>query len=222
LAGAWATFATKLSDLAFDPPDPNFSVIAEPNPPTPPTITPEEGIAEPMAAALNAMLTNQADGIGLASALDTTLNRAQGATAAGDLAARARQLEAARRYAQSLTTVLAQAASLRSEAADRVRESEIGDFSPSEIEALTLRSDIIKNGWPPSVQEMLDRYGLNAAQKKYALTQFTSRLDDISALTISAPEAIRSSAFAGDELTLIGILQVFAESPRRRRDYPQR
>jgi hypothetical protein len=39
-----------------DPPDPDFNTISQPDPPTPPVITPANEISAPMAELLNAML----------------------------------------------------------------------------------------------------------------------------------------------------------------------
>jgi hypothetical protein len=77
---AWY-YATK---LAHDPPDPNYTSIAQPNPPQFAPVVAGNGITQQEADAFNALFSNQEQQLGLLNASSTSLNRSSGAFDAGD------------------------------------------------------------------------------------------------------------------------------------------
>jgi hypothetical protein len=107
LAGSTWLLSGLLNQLALDPPDPNFTKIAKPNPPKFKPVQPGAGITAAEASTMNALLTNHAQAIGLSQALDTTLNRASGAAVAGNKFWEKRQLDAAATYKGQLQAILA-------------------------------------------------------------------------------------------------------------------
>jgi hypothetical protein len=99
--------------LALDPPDPNFTAIAQPVIPAVPQLTTASGLTQGAAAALNALFANVAQAIGLGEALYASINRADGAAEAGNLFWETRQLQAAAQYAGQLKNVWAAQPALR-------------------------------------------------------------------------------------------------------------
>jgi hypothetical protein len=84
--------------LAADPSDPNFTVIAQPVFPASPLYTVPSGATQAEANAINALnaeLLNQEQQFGCAQAAMTAVNRAQGASDAGDAFWQEQQTQAA-------------------------------------------------------------------------------------------------------------------------------
>jgi hypothetical protein len=211
-AGAGAGFAwiaADLSDLSIDPPDPDFDAISQPEPPTPPIILPNEELSAPMATALNAVLTNQAQSVGLGRAVVTAINKANTAEAANDLEARDRQLTASRGFATEWANVLEGAAPLRRNAARRFAHA-FGRTPISKMEAIRLRSEILASGWPTPIRDMLAQYGISGQLQEEVLRTMRSRLGDLSALTISLADMIAARALNGPEKKVVAALREFA------------
>jgi hypothetical protein len=103
-----------LQQLADDPPDPNFTVIAKPTPRSlsiqPVTTT--SGLTQPEADALNAAFTNSERTIAVTESLITSIERAQGAFDAGNDDWVIRQALAARQYGGDLAALLDEKAGL--------------------------------------------------------------------------------------------------------------
>lgn len=97
-----------LADLliAGDPPDSNYAVIAFPEPPATSLVTPGSDVSQVEADAINSLAANQAQTIGLKRALLISMERAQGAAAAGNTEWVTRQSEAAKSYAAQLAVLL--------------------------------------------------------------------------------------------------------------------
>jgi hypothetical protein len=95
-------------ELAYDPPDPNFTEIALPVTPSisQQPFTASNELSPAQAAAFNALIENEEGGIGLARAILTSTNRASGALEANDTYWVDQQLQAARTYAGQLSTLL--------------------------------------------------------------------------------------------------------------------
>jgi hypothetical protein len=106
-AGLLGLQANIKQKLALDPPDPNFTAIAQPVFPAVPHLTTASGFTQGEAAALNALFANEAQAIGLGEALYASINRADGAAEAGNLFWETRQLQAAAQYAGQLKNVWA-------------------------------------------------------------------------------------------------------------------
>src|SRR5439155_16593338 len=85
-AAAFQKLANKLAAAARDPSDPNFTVIAQPvvHSVSQQPISTSEGATQQEADALNVLLTNWEQAIGITEALLTSMDRAEGAFEAGD------------------------------------------------------------------------------------------------------------------------------------------
>lgn len=104
-AATWVA-AGKLTTLALDPIDPNYTIIATPVNAAVQLVTVQPGITQPVAASFNALLLNRAQVIGLADAIITSINKAQGANAAGATAWETKQMQAASQYAVQMSSLL--------------------------------------------------------------------------------------------------------------------
>ncbi|HSM87579.1 MAG TPA: hypothetical protein VLT16_15590 [Candidatus Limnocylindrales bacterium] len=118
LAGGAITGGAALyyQKLALDPNDPNFTVIVVPLVPTLPLIQAQPGITQEEADAFNAWIENAAQQSAYATAIITSINRANTAADAGDTASEQKQLQAAGDFAATLSALLGQETSLRSAA----------------------------------------------------------------------------------------------------------
>jgi hypothetical protein len=188
-AAGFVWIATRLGDLNIDPPDSDYDTISQPEPPTPPIIVPKEDLTAPVATALNAVLTNQAQSVGLGGAVVTAINKAGAAEAANDLDARDRQLTASREFATEWANLLEGAAPLRRSAARRVAHA-FGRTPISKMEAIRLRSEILASGWPTPIRDKLADYGITGQLQEEVLRTMRGRLGDLSAFTISLADMI--------------------------------
>ncbi len=93
--GVWYT------NKAADPPDPNFTTIAQPVPF--PFVFPNTGWPTNVSRSFDALLTNQAQLIGFAQASLVATERAQGAQAAANIYWYTRQSEAAAQFSELMT-----------------------------------------------------------------------------------------------------------------------
>jgi hypothetical protein len=109
LSSLMTTAGADLSANArMDPADPNYKEIATPTPAPITPISAGPGLCPSVAAAANALQESLALEGALADALFTSVNRAQGAFAAGDDFWQAKQMAAAQGYYGQLITVLSQ------------------------------------------------------------------------------------------------------------------
>lgn len=106
LSGGTWVLSGELNKLALDPADLNYTVIAVPLTPTPTLLTVQVGIVQSEADSFNALLTNQAQAIGLARAITTSINRAQGAYISGATDWETKQMQAATQFAIQLSALL--------------------------------------------------------------------------------------------------------------------
>jgi hypothetical protein len=112
MAGFGALEALKSGDFeelaTKDPADPNFMVIDQPSTRSLSIqpISPVQGLSQRGADAFNALLTNLEQSNGLERAIMTSINRAQGASDAGNTYWENRQVQAAQQYAAQLSALL--------------------------------------------------------------------------------------------------------------------
>jgi hypothetical protein len=95
-----------LRKLAADPPDPNFRVLAQPSVPPVQPVAPGPGVSPLAAEAWTAKAINDVQVLGVARALLQSVERAQGAAAAGDARWLQQQQQAAGRFAAQLAALL--------------------------------------------------------------------------------------------------------------------
>lgn len=201
--------AVDFGNLAVDPPDREVDTIAQPDPPRPPIIVPEAEISGSLADALNAVLANQAAGVGLGRAVVTALNRSGSAEVMGNLIASNRQLEASRTFAGEWSNILEDAGTLRSEAARQLAHLGIGGSGVAALDAIRLRGDILDQGWPQTTKDMMDLYGIRGTQQEEVLRRMTISLNDLPALSSSPIELIEAQALVQHEAKAADALRAF-------------
>ena len=165
--------------LELDPIDPNFSKLPIPSFPKLPTVRPNTRLPASVAKAANAVLANQAQGIGLLNALQTALDRADSAADAGDTSAEEQQLKAARDFAKKLADVLRDAMPLRSTLANLWTGPDL-DFTILEQDALKLRDDLIINGFPRQFFDELKKLGVDQEDQESLRQRLIVRLASLS------------------------------------------
>ena len=124
----------KLAKWANDPPDAAFTTVARPGKVSIPRIRASKRVSRRAAAALNALFRNMAKESSLVVALTHAAERDQGALAAGDLTAAAKQEAAGLRYAATLSRVI--------RARDRLRRRAATALKASGLRTLANRADL--------------------------------------------------------------------------------
>lgn len=174
-AGSSATaglLSAILAVMATDPPDPNFTVIAQPMVLALPPLEVEPGVTQAEVEAINGWLRNRAEAIAVGRALITSLNRADGAAAAGDSFWEDQQLKAASEYAVQLAKLLEADPALRALVQDALEEASFPAITVTASDVSTLQQTVAQNGLPDFLIEPLTQlgaHGADLAQIKQAL-----------------------------------------------------
>ena len=133
----------------FDPPDPNFTILAEPQFPVFPPVQPGvSGLTEQAAAAVNALSDSHAQSLGLLNAWLATIERVQGAELAGDAFWVSEQSQLAAGFAVEIVEVLANRDSLREAVRSGLIESGFSDIAITADDIRAFQTEILANGLP--------------------------------------------------------------------------
>jgi hypothetical protein len=145
--------------LALDPPDPNFTTVAEPVVhPLTLSLRPNDASLAPQLAAFNALFVNGETETAVAGALNTAVNRASGAEQAGDQASLDLQEQAVRRFSNQLADTLAARPALLTAAQNAARSLGVPLTStPSDV--LAFEKDVQRNGLPAPIRQTLQLTG---------------------------------------------------------------
>ena len=158
-AGQQAT-ALLLSKQAHDPADPNFTVVAPPDPPAVATVTVGPGIPQPVADALNAVIANLSQTIGVSRAIGRTVDRSQGAANAGNSAWEQVQVAAGSQFLQQEATLVAAGPALSANLQSALQAAGL-PTSVSASSAQAYASSIAQQGLPTAVVQALGQFGLS-------------------------------------------------------------
>jgi hypothetical protein len=202
------TVASKLRELANDPPEDDFQDIPRPQAIQLPEITVDELINDNQALALNQWLSNMADSVSYASALASAINRAQGAEVAGDTEARQKQIAAARTYASGWADTLAVSASIRAQVAVALNMNAAINISPTDL--LTIQAEIIESGWPEDVTDFLTHFHVNTEEQAQILQEATSVFNNVTSVSGSLSDNLNDPDLALQESELIAALREFS------------
>jgi hypothetical protein len=162
-ASAEANEAARLTALAFDPPDANFTKLAR-------AVTPRvslfkahpKGLTAAAANALNALEKNQAQSTGLAEAILVSFNRADGADQAQNQHWEQRQLRAAHKFEHQLAGLLRKQEALRRKAAHALQGvSSLASVQVTTGAVSSLESDVSSSGLPAQMGAALQKAGLD-------------------------------------------------------------
>jgi hypothetical protein len=177
LSGVSWTLSAIFQRLALDPPDPNFTVIAQPAPPSLQPIPTGPGVDQAAADALNNLILNEEQAIGLGRAIITSVNRADGSAAVNDTIHEAAQMNAAYQYAGQVATLVDAEPGLRTKAADALKASGFSVGAVMEQDALNFERSVATNGLPSFVTTTLQQLGVDdltlANIKELAIVQDT-------------------------------------------------
>jgi hypothetical protein len=135
-------------ELARDPLDTNYTVLAEAvvSPVIP--LSSGSGITQPEANAFNSWSTNLAQSAGLSTALMASVDRAQGAAYAGDSSWQMAQRNAAVQFEAQLATLLDQEPSLRSNVVAQFESGGFQSVTNTVNDAINFQNEIATNGLP--------------------------------------------------------------------------
>ncbi len=150
-------------NIASDPSDPNYTVIATPIISSIPPVLPDASITLAEANAFNVLFANQAATIGIGNAAYISGNRAQGARDAGNAVAESKQIQATQLYAHQLGGLLTKQVTLLSNLHDALISAGFSiNATPSDV--LNFEIQVANNGLPASVKNALTTFGLNSEQ----------------------------------------------------------
>jgi hypothetical protein len=198
---------------ADDPVDSRYKSLARPSPPKPFSIKAKAGtpIDADVAQAINAVLKNQADAIGVDRAIVTSINRAQGASVAEEPHYEKLQMQNARRYAGELAILLRQSGGLRSKAVVKLRDNGV-TFSINEEQAYKIRAMLVKNRLPPKCRGIVLRYCRNESERKDVLRRILSQLYDVHQFEVTFPDFLARPKLASAEKKMAAVLEEFSKS----------
>ncbi|HEY6331625.1 MAG TPA: hypothetical protein VI756_20030 [Blastocatellia bacterium] len=156
-------------ELADDPPDPNFMVIATPVVPTlPGQPLASMGFSPQVTSDLNSLVMTFEQEIALLQVIPITINRVGGAVAAGNTFWQAQQAQAAQKYASQLASLLQNELSVRSALTnDFAASNVVFTFSSSQVQ--TTLGQLEQNGLPAKVSSALTQLGLGPSAQSDVL-----------------------------------------------------
>jgi hypothetical protein len=181
-------------NIASDPSDPNYTLIAVPSIGSIPSVVPDASITQNEADAFNALFANQAAIIGTGNAAYVSGNRAQGAHDAGDSVWEARQVQAAQLYAHELGVLYANQANLLVNLRDALASAGFAiNVTPSDV--LNFEYQIAYQGLPAGIASALTAYGATPGEIQQVRNLFL--VQDIYATAGRLPDALASAGLIG-------------------------
>ncbi|MBI3461392.1 hypothetical protein HY009_10735, partial [Candidatus Acetothermia bacterium] len=156
-------YASEKRKLAADPPDPNYTEIAQPVTPPFTPITTQDPTLQKFVDAFNALLLNQAQTIGLDEALLHAMERAQGAYQAHDAFWQFQQLNAAAQFASQLATLLKAQTTLPSTIQKEWKNAGVPNISLTKDDVARLQNSINTQGFPKEILDALAKLNVNQA-----------------------------------------------------------
>jgi hypothetical protein len=170
VAGLTCGSALTLDYLSRDPIDPRFRAIAAPTSPTPPRISPGDGLSAAGATLLNALVSLQAREMGLARAILTAFNRSQGAHVKQQTEWERKQMRAAGRYAAQLSGAMLAEAKLRLRLKAALAGSALEEAVGLEA-AYAFQDSVVREDVPDSLVAVLAKIGLTRVEQSEVRAQ---------------------------------------------------
>jgi hypothetical protein len=162
LTAGFTTAAALSGAISLDPSDPNYMQIATPVTPNIPPVGSQAGIPQIVTGAVNALLQNQAQIVGLEQALVTTLNRAQGASDANNAYWLQQQLDAATLYLGQLSQLYSQMAGLLTQLSSALTAAGL-NVTLTANEVLNFEVQVAASGLPAAVVAAMQQFGADNA-----------------------------------------------------------
>lgn len=161
LAAVYAAQAIYYEQLANDPPDPNYTVIALPVMSLAPTVTPDPDVPASITNAFNALFDNQKQAIGLEQAILTSINRASGAMAANDTVWQQRQTQAAASYLLQLSGIANKQVDLQAAMQSAWTGAGFPAVVASAVDIHNFQLQLYANGFSANEVQLLTQLGLS-------------------------------------------------------------
>ena len=151
------------AQLALDPPDPNYKVIAKL--PREPRLSLPAGktISASEAHAISAYQLNQEQAIALAAAASTTSDRASGALAAGDVKWEKKQLAVLAKYKKMEAALFKKQPGLLQKATTAISAAHFSTVTITQQDALNFEKNVLNNGIPTEITATLSKLGADSA-----------------------------------------------------------
>jgi hypothetical protein len=201
--------------LAQDPADPNFTVIALPatlSLSVQPLST-ASGFSSQVVSDLNSLFSNVEEEIALLQVIPITINRVNGAAAAGNALWQAQQVQAAQKYAAQLIPLLRTELVLRAAITADLKSSGVV-FTFSSTDSQNALRRLGKNGFPAGVTAALTQLGLDSTAQTTILQSALLTSPDVAAAlgTGTFPQALSDPSFeAATNDAVIGLSELAAK-----------
>ncbi|TAK94203.1 hypothetical protein EPO05_06630 [Patescibacteria group bacterium] len=203
LTGTAASLGVAL--LAKDPPDSNYTVIPVLVPPTFPPVVAGNNLTQADAAAMNALLNNEANIVGVLRAIITSINRSSTAASVGDTYWEQKQIAAINSFLIQLGGLLTKEADMR-EALVALLASEnapIVTITPQQV--LSFEQALAYYGWSQDALNYLHQLGVsNADIEDMRAVIFTQDINKVAGNVPTAfanPALIKTFRQAGHALS---------------------
>jgi hypothetical protein len=163
----YEALALYYQQLASDPPDPNFMVIATPVTPSVPTLSPDPGVPGAITDAANALFDNARQSIGLLQAILVSINRASGALEAQETFWQEQQVQAAATYRLQLSDLTNKQVDLQSALRDAWAGSGFPDIVANAAQIHRVQLEVNAGGFSTNVVQLMSQLGLTADNIAY-------------------------------------------------------
>ena len=184
-----------LGRLALDPSDPNFTVIAAPEPPAVPPLPDLAGITQAERDAYNALLGNLVNVIGYANAAQTSINRATGAADAGNEEWEKKQEAALNTYLDRIGRLLQAQPALFTAFSDALVAGGVVRTITT-FDAFVFELNVLNSGLPAFLADTLNALGADG--DTIAQIRRQAFVQDIGAMAGTYPQALTNAAFFDD------------------------
>ena len=158
-----ARLVNTLDEDYLDPPDTNYTVLAQVVAPVVTPLAASSGITQSEADAYNLWQTNLSQSAGYGTALTTSLNREQGAATAGSSYWATTQMNTAVQFESQLSALLAQEPELRSNVVSQFQAGGFAGITVTTNDAINLQLQMITNGLPAGLLDALTALGVDPA-----------------------------------------------------------
>lgn len=156
---AEALLSTRLTKLALDPSDPNFTTVPTPAFPSLPSVNAPTPALQPVADTINRLITKLEEGIGYAAAMQVCVDRAQGAADAGNVFWEDQQVAALRHYQVGLARSLGALPALYTNLRSQMLAAGASPFSITPQEVFNVETEIAQTGLATTDLKTLTQLG---------------------------------------------------------------
>ncbi len=190
--GEYESQSEYYQELAVDPPDPNFTVIAVPAAPAMPLPAADPNVSATLTNAANAVFQNGGQTISLIQAIITSVNRASGALQANNAIWQQRQNQMAESYLAQLAVLISRRSRLQAALQNVWLAEGLPQISVSSADIAAYQETLRASGFPLVTLQLFATLGLSA-QDVSALTESLVALDPAQSAALGSFPANLSS-----------------------------